>query len=78
MELQQKLDILNEIKRIERELYLKISQLASVEAMEHDASVYEGLDKNKWMQVFSQCIKEVGLYSRGGNSVEDIKMERMR
>ena len=78
MELQQKLEILNEIKRIERELYLKKSQLASAEAMEHDASVYEGLDKNKWKKVFSQCIEEVGLYSRGGNSIEDIKMERRR
>jgi len=35
MEEEQKLQMINEIKRIERELYLKRSELAAAEAMKH-------------------------------------------
>jgi|GEM_PF-3595154 len=44
MEEEQKLKMINEIKRIERELYLKRSHLAAAKAMEQDASAREGLD----------------------------------
>lgn len=78
MEKEQKLQLFNEIKQIERELYLKRSQLASAEAMEPDAGIYEGLDPEEWKKVFSQLIEEIGRLSTGGNSVEDIKRERER
>ena len=78
MEEEEKLQILNEIKRIERELYLKRSQFASVEAMEPEMGEYAGLDSEKWKKVFSELIAEIGQLSSGGNSVEDIKKERER
>ena len=78
MEKEQKLQLFNEIKQIERELYLKRSQLASAEAMEPDAGIYEGLDPEEWKTVFSQLIEKIGRLSTGGNSVEDIKSERER
>ena len=78
MKKEEKLQMLDEIKRIERELYLKKSQLAAAEAMEPEAGVYEGLDPDEWKKVFSQLIEEIGRLSTGGNSVEDIKRERQR
>jgi hypothetical protein len=78
MEKEQKLQIVNEIKRIERELYLKRSQLASAEAMEPEEGVYEGLDSEEWKKVFSELIEQIGRLSTGGNSVEDIRKERER
>ncbi len=73
-----KLQIINEIKQIERELYLKKSQLTSMEAMEHEVGIHEGLDTNELKQLFSQWIDQIGLLSVGGNSVEDITVERKR
>lgn len=76
MEKERKLQMLNEIKQIERELYLKRSQLASAEAMEPEAGVYEGLDPEEWRKIFSRLTEEIGRLSTGGNSVEDIKRQR--
>jgi hypothetical protein len=73
-----KLQILDEIKRIEREFYLKRSQLAPVDAMAPEAGVYEGSDPGERKKVFSQLIKEIERLSTGGNSVEEIKKERQR
>ncbi len=78
MEKEKKLQMLNEIKRIERELYLKRSRLASVKAMEPEMGEYAGLDSEKWKKVFSELIAEIGQLSTGGNGVEDIKKERER
>ena len=78
MEQEQILNLINEIKRIERELYLKRSQLASAEAMLDDTGIYKGLDPAEWKQVFSRCIEQVGQLSIGGNSVQDIAAERQR
>jgi hypothetical protein len=78
MEEDKKLQILDEIKRIERELYLKRSQLASVDAMAYEAGVYEGSDPEERKKVFSQLIKEIERLSTGGNSVEEIERERQR
>jgi hypothetical protein len=78
MEKEQRLQMLNEIRQIERDLYLKKSQLASAEAMKPEAGVYEGLDPEEWKKVFSQLIEEIGRLSAGGNSVEDIRRERER
>ena len=65
------LQILDKIKRIERGLYLKRSQLAEV-------GVYEGTDPEERGKAFSQLIKDIGWLSTGGNSVEEIKKERQR
>jgi len=78
MEEDRKLQILNEIRRIECGLYLKRSQLASVEAMEPEAGVYEGSDPEEWRKVFSHLIEEIGRLSSGGDSVKDIRRERQR
>ena len=75
---EQRLQILNEIKQIERELYLKRSQLASVDAMSPEAGVYEGSDPEERKKVFSQLIKEIERLSTGGDSVEEIKRQRHR
>ncbi len=63
---------------MERELYLKRSQLASIEAMGPEMGKYSGLDSEKWKKVFSELIAEIGQLSTGGNSVEDIRNERER
>ncbi|MBL7074336.1 hypothetical protein ISS37_03740 [candidate division KSB1 bacterium] len=82
MEKEQKLQMINEIKRIERELYLKKSRLTSAEAMEYGSTLpsllAKGLDANNWRKVFSELIEKIGLSSTGGHSVEDIKRERQR
>jgi hypothetical protein len=78
MEQEQKLNLINEIKQIERELYLKRSQLAASEETSIGASIYRGLDSSEWQQVFSRCIEQIGELSSGGNSVEDMAAERQR
>ena len=77
MEQEQRLDLINEIKQIERELYLKRSQLASSEDAD-GIGIYKGLDSTHWKQVFSRCIEEIGQLSAGGNSVDDVATERQR
>jgi len=82
MEARQKLEIIEEIKRIERELYLKKSKLASVEAMEYGAAlpslVGEGLNTKEWKKAISELIRLIGVSSTGGDSVEDVREERER
>ena len=82
MEEKQKSQMIDEIKRIERELYLKKSQLAAAEAQEYGVTspslLAEGLDAKEWKKAFSGLIERIGLVSVGGNSVEDIKKERQR
>ncbi|MEK7397275.1 MAG: hypothetical protein AAB116_10120 [Candidatus Poribacteria bacterium] len=79
MEKAQKLKMINEIRQLERELYLKKSQLSVLEI------IGEGTEKNdkllspdEWKQIFSRLIKRTGELSKGGNSVEDIRRERER
>jgi hypothetical protein len=74
MEQEQRLNLINEIKQMERELYLKRSQLATSE----ETNIYKGLDASEWQQVFSHCIEQIGALSSGGNSVEDVASERQR
>ncbi len=82
MEKSQKLQLINEIKQIERELYLKRSHLGAVEAMEYYipslrlTRELEESDIDSWKEVFSALIEEIGIHSTGGNSVEDIRKER--
>ncbi len=78
MEHKQRDNLINEIKQIERELYLKRSQLASSQDESGGLGVYNGLNTNEWKQLFSHCIEEVGRLSVGGNSVEDVARERER
>jgi len=78
MEEEQKLDLINEIKQIERELYLKRSQLAVSQEVSSGTGIYKGLDPTEWKEVFSRCIEQIGALSRGGNSVDDVASERQR
>ena len=67
--------MVEEIKQIERELYLKRSRLSAYKLMmqkENDTE-YEDLKK-----IFDELIEEMGQLSTGGNSVDDIKKERGR
>ena len=79
MEVKQKLQMIDEIRKIERELYLKKSQLAAAESREYGAALpsllIEGLDTKEWKKAFSGLIEKIGLLSDGGNSVEDVKMD---
>jgi hypothetical protein len=77
MERKQKLSLINEIKQIERELYLKRSQLASSEELS-GTGIHKGLNTAEWVQMFSHYIEEIGRLSAGGNSVEDVAVERQR
>ncbi len=78
MEQEKRLNLINEIKQIERELYLKRSQLAASEESSLGVGIYKGLDSSQWEQVFSRCIEQIGSLSTGGNSVEDVAAERQR
>ncbi|MBM2815607.1 MAG: hypothetical protein HW421_2369 [Ignavibacteria bacterium] len=81
-----KLELMNEIKQLERNLYSKKSKLGSVEAMDNNSSKTfqppyigeHGLDLDKWKQDFEKLITSIGECSIGGNSVDDIKFERVR
>ena len=80
---EQRLSMTDEIKRIERELYLKKSKLASDEAMDYGITKMlpylsaEGLNKDKWKEVFSKLIEKIGDASPpGGDSVKDMEFER--
>jgi hypothetical protein len=78
---EQGIKLADEVKRIERELYLKKSQLAATQAREQHTDlgvVGVTLDASEFKQAFSKIIEEVGLQTEGGNSVEDIARERQR
>jgi hypothetical protein len=65
--------MVEEIKQIERELYIKKSRLATYKLMmqkENDTE-YEDLKKK-----FDELIEEMGQLSTGGNSVDDVRKER--
>jgi len=82
MEPKEKLQMIEEIKRMERELYLKRSKLASTEAMEYGATrpslIGQGLNADDWKKALSELINLIGMHSAGGDSVEDIRKERER
>ncbi|MDQ1266205.1 MAG: hypothetical protein QG635_1357 [Bacteroidota bacterium] len=81
-----KLELINEIKALERSLYSKKSKLGSLEAMDSFATETmlphfiggHGLDTSEWKKDFKKLISTVGDASTGGNSVEDIHNERNR
>ena len=81
---EQRIKIIDEIKHIERELYLKKSKLSSSEAMEYGLTLMlpylsaEGLNSEKWKEVFTKLIEKIGDSSTGGDSVKEIHMERQR
>ena len=70
------LQLINEIKRVEKELYQKQSQLSSLRCMRGAKDF--GTDKAAWKREFEELIKRVGDLSSGGSSVEDIRRERER
>ncbi len=82
MQDKQKLQVVEEIKRLERELYLKKSKLASVEAMEYNITrstlIGSGASKEVWKKAITELIDLIGRHSSGGNSVEDVGKERDR
>ena len=74
----EKMSMIDEIKRIDRELYLKRSKLASVEAMEYGAKgpAGNGMDVEDWKRAISELVRLIGTHSTGGDSVEDVREER--
>lgn len=82
MEDKQKLQFIEEVKQLERELYLKKSKLASAEAMEYGATrptlIGSGVHVKEWKQAITELINLIRIHSRGGNSVEDVQKERDR
>jgi poly-D-alanine transfer protein DltD len=65
--------MINEIKQIERELYVKKSRLARYKSKEHSK---EDMESEAIVKRFTEYIKRVGQVSIGGNSVEDVRKER--
>ncbi len=65
--------IANEIRQLEKELYLKRSILGSFEAMEDTDREPFGRDQEKWKSL----IESIGEISTGKNSVEDMRQERL-
>ena len=85
MEEQEKLEIIDEIKRIERELYVKKSRLAATEANNLFVSIGLNHIQREPLKLSSQLLKEftellenIRLCSSGGSSIEDIQEERER
>jgi len=82
MEDKQKLQFIEEIKQLERELYLKKSKLASAEAMKYGITrptlVGSGMHVEEWKKAITELISLIGKHSKGGNSVEDVQKERDR
>jgi hypothetical protein len=72
--------LIEEIKQLERELYLKRSKLASKEAMEYGVTrpglIGSGLNVEEWKKAITELINLIGMHSSGGNSVEDVRAER--
>jgi predicted RNase H-like HicB family nuclease len=69
MEKELKLRMINEIKQLERELYLKKSRLSAIEVMEPDTEDADKLlNPEEWKQIFSRLIKRTGELSKGGDS----------
>jgi hypothetical protein len=73
-------ELLEQIRRLERELFLKKSQLAAAKRGEPVFSTLlgEGLDPANWQKIFRELREKVGMFSKGGSSVEDVHRERDR
>ncbi|MEK7395381.1 MAG: hypothetical protein AAB116_00450 [Candidatus Poribacteria bacterium] len=67
--------MIEEIKQIERELYLKRSRLSAYRLMKQKENETESEEIKKRLD---EDIKRMGKLSVGGNSVEDIRKERGR
>ncbi|GBC75894.1 hypothetical protein HRbin07_00086 [bacterium HR07] len=81
MEESQEAQLAHQIKQIELDLYLKRSRLAARKAQARRVALLEppqGQDFKAWKENFTRLIHQISLLSRGGSSVEDIKMERER
>lgn len=82
MEEKERIQLIEEIKQLERELYLKKSKLASKEAMEYGATfttlIGSGVRVEEWKKAITKLIDLIGMHSTGGNSVEDVQKERER
>jgi hypothetical protein len=68
MEDKEREQLIEEIKKLERELYLKRSKLREL----------VGVDVKELERVIDELISQIGMISIGGNSVEDIRVERGR
>jgi hypothetical protein len=68
MEDKEREQLIEEIKKLELELYLKRSKLREL----------SGVDVKELERVIDELISQIGMISIGGNSVEDIRVERGR
>ncbi|MBI4864059.1 MAG: hypothetical protein HY815_27950 [Candidatus Riflebacteria bacterium] len=82
-----KIQLREEVKRTERELYHKLSELAAADAMDHHVAdipmISLGVPEpdaegDKWVDSFSKIVDKIGELSAGGNSVVDVAGERQR
>jgi len=74
----QKLKLIEEISRLERELAVKQARLAALDAKESPLKQLKKLSPEEWQQEFDNLIEEIGKHSSGGDSVEDQRRERER
>lgn len=68
MEDKEREQLIEEIRKLERELYLKRSKLRELARV----------DVKELERVIDELISQIGMISIGGNSVEDIRVERGR
>jgi len=74
----EKLQLLRDINRLERELELKKGKLAQTEGRNQDQDQRKHWTQKDWEKEFADLIEQIGRHSRGGNSVEDVRKERER
>jgi hypothetical protein len=80
MERWKKTRLIEEIKKLERELYLKKSKLSSEETMNYgELEPYShALNIEDLKKDIEDLISLIGAHFKGGNGVEDVRQERER
>ncbi|OGP60311.1 MAG: hypothetical protein A2V67_07015 [Deltaproteobacteria bacterium RBG_13_61_14] len=74
----EKISLLDEINRLEKELIIKKSQLASAGNEKHPLPQPPKRSPREQKQRWDRLIKRIGELSSGGDSVEDQRRERER
>ena len=74
----QKLQLLQDIGRLEKELLIKKRALAAVQERRHSPKKSKKSGESDPQKVLARLVKRVGELSSGGNSVEDQRRERER
>ena len=72
----ERLNLIREISRLERELLLKKGKLAQAQSRKKEQAAFKRMSIRDWEKEFADLIEQISRHSRGGNSVEDVRKER--